>query len=377
MKNNECSFFIGGIEQAVAGGCDPLNPPISISRNGSLAKWRGKFQALDIRVNDPGLKRYRSQFEEMMEKTTSLGMEPLVTLPEAVPIFFDLPPELFLDTDSKADFKANKPGHFGRGACDKLVAFKTALLAVPKAVIQDDLYQCLSVEDCLPVIESASGHGVNKLIVAVSEPGLFIDAVAFEEFRSKIRQINDYARSKSLQIHIKTGGISRDFFRQLHRETGCKLAIHVGTAHLERENLLDLYEEFRDDVEILYFHQALPGIDKWSSRKKSIISALNVFVQKMGEYRNMQSGEDPVYREKSLARVSGAVKDFNHACKTESSFLGLFQTGDINMVPLLKAIKKDLEDGKPRYCFLETVPNTKNSDFIMRYLMPEGFPGAF
>jgi hypothetical protein len=94
MKNPESSIFVGYVEQGISGLQDPLSPPISISRNGSLAKWRGKFHFLDLRVNDPGLRKNRNEFVQMLQKVASLDIETIITLPQFAPVFFDLPPEM-------------------------------------------------------------------------------------------------------------------------------------------------------------------------------------------------------------------------------------------------------------------------------------------
>ena len=59
MNNIESTFLLGYVEQGIGASQDPLDPPISISCNGSLAKWRDKLNFIDIRVNDPGLKNDR------------------------------------------------------------------------------------------------------------------------------------------------------------------------------------------------------------------------------------------------------------------------------------------------------------------------------
>ena len=57
--------------------------------------------------------------------------------------------------------------------------------------------------------------------------------------------------------------------------------------------------------------------------------------------------------------------------------LGLFQSGDLNVIPLLKEIRKDIQNGGIKYLLIETVPNTKNNDLIMRSVVPDNFTGAF
>ena len=56
--------------------------------------------------------------------------------------------------------------------------------------------------------------------------------------------------------------------------------------------------------------------------------------------------------------------------------LGLFQNGDLNLVPLLRELRKDIEAGNPKILLVEAVPNTRNTDFVMRNVMPDSFPGS-
>lgn len=83
------------------------------------------------------------------------------------------------------------------------------------------------------------------------------------------------------------------------------------------------------------------------------------------------------YAEKVLSRYNDAYYAYIDANKNNLYNLGLFQNGDLNIIPLLKDIHKDIEQGKKRYLLLETVPNTKNNDIIMRYVVPDNFTGRF
>ena len=93
MINNDTTFFLGYVEQAV-GGFDPLNPPISISKNGSLAKWRGKLDFFDLRVNDLGLAHHKQEYEDLLIKAKELGIEVVMTLPEFIPVSFEMVPPM-------------------------------------------------------------------------------------------------------------------------------------------------------------------------------------------------------------------------------------------------------------------------------------------
>ncbi|MDD3001707.1 MAG: hypothetical protein PHF29_08125, partial [Candidatus Riflebacteria bacterium] len=131
MINNDTTFFLGYVEQAIGGGKDPLSPSISISKNGSLAKWRGKLDFLDLRVNDPGLKHYKQEFINILKKASELGIEVVITLPEYIPMYFEMAPELPTKAPLKQPSETDVPPKknvYKRP--DKLVHFKNCYLAL-------------------------------------------------------------------------------------------------------------------------------------------------------------------------------------------------------------------------------------------------------
>ena len=120
MINNETTFYLGYVEQAIGGGKDPLSPSISISKNGSLAKWRGKLDFLNLRVNDPGLKNYKQEFVNILKKASELGIEVVITLPEYVPMHFEMAPELPPKVPLKPVAETDAP-QIGRASCRERV----------------------------------------------------------------------------------------------------------------------------------------------------------------------------------------------------------------------------------------------------------------
>lgn len=370
MNKNEKSALMGYVEQAIPASQDPLAPPISISRNGSLAKWRGKFDFLDLRVNDPGLKKYPEAFRQMLQKATTLGIEVVVTLPQYVPVIFELPPE----EEQKV---TATPRRSSQKKPDRLVYFKPAYLALSGSVEGSVSMQKIDAQDCLPIMEMAAEAGVKHVVVPVSEPGQYLDRMAEKEFKKQFEKIAAFAAEKQLKIHVKNGGLSATMFAALKKSYGCGLAYNVGIGHLERDEILDQYNRYKNDITILMLHQVLPGVDRWANRITGIEKCLKAYVNAKKDYRQSLDENEEAYTANCLKRYNSALRDYYEAMKNPDVNLGLFQNGDINLVPLLKELKKDLEDGAEKYLLLETVPNTKNNDFVLRYLMSDSFSGSF
>jgi len=373
MKNNEIPFFLGYVEQAIGGGQDPLNPSISISRNGSLAKWRGKLNFLDLRVNDPGLKKNAAAFEQILQKAESLSIKTIITLPEYSPVYFDLPPEPKVDESTRPP----RPAPRGTVKNTHLTHFKPAYLALPSAIQGHPSYYNLSVEECLPVIELAARHSIKDVIVPVSEPGVFLDPQAEVRFKKALKELYAAAASSSISLHLRNGGISLSVFRKLAREFGCKLAYDVGIAHLEGDNIVDTYQKLDDVISIISLHQVLPGLDKFGARREAMERALKEYIAARNEYRQSVEDKDDNYSAKCLKRFNFALKDYQEASRNTYLNLGLYQSGDLNLVPLLKEIRSSIEAGAEKYVLLAMVPNTRNNDFILQKLAPENFSGAF
>ena len=369
MKNPENSFFVGYVEQAIAGFQDPQSPPISISRNGTLAKWRDKFHFLDLRVNDPGLRKHREEFRQMIQKATTLGLETIITLPEFSPVLFDLPPQDPEKVLSQRKSAAKRP--------EKLAFFKPAFLVLPKSKEGSQTYYRLSVEDCLPVLELAAENGVKRIIVPVSQPGQYLDPMAEKEFEKSFAALADFASQHQISLHLRNGGLSERLFLKLKSAFGCGLAYNVGIAHLESDDVLANYQKLKEDINILMLHQVLPGVDRWEARHTLLENALKNYVLAKKEYRQSLAEGDEAYSEVCLKRFNARLRDYYEALKNSDSNLGLFQNGDLNLVPLLKEIRKDLDNGQEKLLLLETVPNTKNTDFVFRYLLADSFSGSF
>lgn len=371
MKKTETSFLLGYVEQGIGGTQDPLSPPISISKNGTLAKWRDKLQFVDLRVNDPGLKRNRAAFVENLEKTAALGLKTIITLPEYSAVFFELPPEPPL---KEGEVKI-PPRRGAEKKPDKLAYFKPAYLALPSALQGNSSYHNLTIEECLPIVELAAEYGVENIVVPVSELGMFLDPQAEIRFKKIFRELHTAASAHNITLHIRNGGISVPVFKKLAKEFKCSLAYDVGIGHLEGDNILETYRSFADEISILILHQVLPGLDKWGARREAMEKAMKNYVAAKKEYQQSLADNDPGYTEGSLKRFNGALKGYYEASRNISYNLGLFQNGDINIVPLLKELRQDLEAGHEKYLLLSMVPNTKNNDLVVRNIMPDNFDG--
>jgi len=370
MKKTETPFFIGYVEQSIGGSQDPLSPPISISRNGTLAKWRDKLQFIDLRVNDPGLKKNRAAFENMLEKAKALEIKVIITLPEYAPAFFELPPEPPPAEDARPVRRSNEKNP------DKLVYFKPAYLALPSALEGNSAYHTLSIDDCLPVIEMAARHGVENIVVPVSEPGMFLDPQAETRFKKTFKLIHEAAEKNGIKLHIRNGGITISVFKKLTREFKCGLAYDAGIGHLEGDNILEVYQRFSDQIAILTLQQVLPGIDKLSQRREGMERAMKAYVKSRKEYRQSIEDNEPVYTEGCLKRFNGALKDYYEAYRNTFLNLGLFQNGDINLVPLLRELRREIAAGGEKYLLLAVVPNTRNNEFVIRNVAPDNFSGT-
>jgi len=375
MNSSETRFFIGCVEQAAAGGYDPLIPAISISRNGTLAKWRGKIHFMDLRVNDPGLKKYRSLFADSLQKARSLGIEVFLTLPEVIPTVHEPPPDPPADTRPSRGRPVPPP----RKPVVPLpvVTFKDCLLAIPRAVSSQARYHALSVEECLPIIDLAKEYGVKNLIVPTSRPGMFLDPAAAEEFRAKLKVIAAAAKQAEITVHVRTGGLSFDLYRKFNREFGCLLALDAGWTHLERNDLVTVYQEFRDRIRIILMHQVQPGISKWGARQDEIDLSWREYERCSTEWRSFPGKGDPEERQTLAKLAYDAFRAYQKASCNELAYQGIFQGGDINFVPLLKTLRKDLEAGRESYILLETVPNMKNVEFLTRYLLSDALANPF
>lgn len=371
MNTTDTPFLLGYIEQGIGGGQDPLTPPISISRNGTLAKWRGKMHVLDIRVNDPGLRNYGEQFASLLEKTEALGIKAVLTLPEYVAQMFAMPPE--------PPAKKEEPAVAPRKTVarpENLVHFRPCYLALPSAVQGNEAFTTLSAEDCLPVIELAARFKVENVIVPVSEPGTFLDPQAEIQFKKALKIICDAARPHGIKLHLRNGGISNAVYKKIAREFGCGFAYNVGIAFLEGEEILDTYRLFKNDISIVILQQMRPGLDKWAARRDAMEKALKDYNVAAKDYQAGVADKDAHYAEQVLKRWNNALWEYNDAGRNQFFNLGLFQNGDLNLVPLLRELKKDVESGSQKHCLIETVPNTRNTDFVLRNVMPDNFPGS-
>lgn len=368
MKNTEIPFYLGYVEQAIGGSQDPLNPPISISRNGTLAKWRDKLNFIDLRVNDPGLKKNAAAFEQMLEKAASLEIKAVITLPEYSPISFNLPPEPVNDAQVR-------PPRKGVIKDKQLTHFKPAYLALPSSIQGHPSYYELSVEECLPIIDLATKYQVKDLVIPVSEPGVFLDPQAEISFKKALKEI--HAAASGMTVHLRNGGIALSVYRKLAREFACKFFYDVGIAHLEGDNILDTYQKLEKDISIVSLQQVLPGLDKYGARREAMDRALKEYVAARNEYRQSLKDKDADYTEKCLKEFNFALRMYQQARQNTYLNLGLYQNGDLNLVPLLKELRRSIDSGAEKHILLAMVPNIRNNDFVIQKLVPENFSGAF
>lgn len=373
MNNTESTFLLGYVEQGIGGSQDPLEPPISISSNGTLAKWRDKLNFIDLRVNDPGLRNNKEAFEKMLEKTNDLGIEVIITLPELVSKTYNVPPSInppkpLKNEDDKGKTKKNQ---FVRP--EKLVHFRPCYLSIPNALKGNPYYSQLKVEDCLPIIELASKYGVKNIIVPVSQPGEFIDPLAENTFKKHLKVICDTAKEKGIKVLLRNGGISLPVFKKMAKEFGVGLAYNLGIALLECDDIVEVYKQNSDYISVIMFQQLIQGLDKWNLRHEEMEKALKEMLKAEKDYKKGLAEKDNHYAEQVLVRYNDAYYAYLDANKNNLYNLGLFQSGDLNVIPLLKEIRKDISNGKIKYLLIETVPNTKNNDLIMRSVLPSGF----
>ncbi len=376
MNNTESTFLLGYVEQGIGGSQDPLDPPISISYNGSLAKWRDKMNFIDIRVNDPGLKNDLEAFEKMLEKTKDLGIEAILTLPEYIGKAFKVPPAINPPKPLKNDDKAKgKKNIYQRP--EKLVHFRPCYLAIPNALKGNPIYTQLKVEDCLPIIELGAKFGVKNIIVPVSQPGEFIDPLAEIEFKKSLKDICDAAKKNGMKVLLRNGGISLPVFKKMAKEFGVGLAYNLGIALLECDDIVDVYKQNSQYIDVIMFQQLIQGLDKWNNRHEEMEKALKEMLRAEKDYKKGLEDNDTHYAEQVLIRYNDAYYSYVDANKNNLYNLGLFQSGDLNVIPLLKEIRKDIEKGCIKYLLLETVPNTKNNDLIIRSVLPSNFTYSF
>ncbi|GAB1352888.1 MAG TPA: hypothetical protein PLK28_02940 [Candidatus Rifleibacterium sp.] len=372
MNTTDTTFLLGYIEQGIGGAQDPLTPPISISRNGSLAKWRGKMHVLDLRVNDPGLQHNREAFVQTLQKAQTLGIKVVVTLPEYVGRSYPLPPDL----PPKKDAPPPPPPPKNYKKPENLVHFRPCYLALPSSVEGNRAYAPLSTDDCLPIIEMAAEYGVEHIIVPVSEPGIFIDPQAEAKFKAALKILTAEAGKRQIKLHLRNGGISHAVFRKLRKESGCGMAFNLGIAHLESEDMIETYRQFRNEITIVMLQQVQSGLDKISARRDAMQKALKDFLAAAKDHQQAIAEKDEYYAEQVLKRWHAALREYYDAARNQFMNLGLFQNGDLNLVPFLKEVRKDIEAGHQKILLVEAVPNTRNTDFVMRNVMPDSFPGS-
>jgi hypothetical protein len=306
-----------------------------------------------------------------LQKSEALGIEAVLTLPQYSPVFFDLPPE----DPNRPIFANSRKSSFKKP--EKLVYFKPAYLSLSNTLEGSVSFHKLSIDDCMPVMELAAEFGLKNIVVPVSEPGHFLERRAEDEFVQSFAKLAEFASQHNIKMHVRNGGLSERLFKKLGKDFSCKLAYNVGIAHLESDNLLEVYQRLKEEISIIMLHQVLPGIERWDARRDQLENSLKKYVLAKKEYKQSLVEGDESYSEACLRRFYGAMREYFDAFRNSDRNLGLFQNGDLNLVPLLKEIRKDLDDGQEKYLLLEAVPNTKNTDFLFQYLLADSFSGSF
>ena len=376
MTQEQGSYLIGAVEQAIAGGYDPVFPPISVSLNGALAKWRKSIQILDLRVNDPGLKRYRPAIEQTLGQLKNLSIDCIITLPEVIPQFVTLPSEILPppsgpESNSRRIFATRKEQGI---ATTSVARFQQCFLAVPHGFSSSGAAHRLELDELIPILDLGKQYGVRRMIVPVSTPGLFLDAQSQTEFQQHFVKLHLEAEKRGIRLLLKNGGLSKDFFLRLRKATGCKLALNLGTAFFERLDLLETLQAHQDHIEVVYLHQVLSGIDVLSEREDRVRKALNQTIEAVMEYQKPENLKDPDDKEYYFNQLKKAFFSFRDARQNSTSHIGIFQHGAINFVPVLKYFKQLLEQGRDLTIFFEAVPSLKNLEFFERYVVADILP---
>lgn len=376
MGQSNGNIFLGCVEQAICGGADPLFPAISVSCNGTLAKWREKFQILDLRVNDPSLRQHQKVVEELLIKAKILEIEVVLTLPEVNTALLDPPPPPPIREappprpgSSNVRSPQKKPTEYG-----KVSAFQTCLLAIPRTVPNPAIYHQLTVDECLPILDLAGRHGVKHVVVPASEPGLFLDPQASAEYQRAVLQLSAYAKKLGISLSVKNGGLPPELFLRLNKETGCTLAYNIGTGHLERQNVIEFYQKHEEKIPILLMHQVLPGMDKYGIWKAENVQTVRVYRLAQRRFNAAVRSGNVEARRATLTVLLDSYYAWTDARRNTSFNLGLFQTGEINFLPLLKLLRKEVHQGRDKILILETIPNIKNAEFLRRHLLSENMP---
>ncbi len=180
-----------------------------------------------------------------------------------------------------------------------------------------------------------------------------------------------------MNVLLRNGGISLPVFKKMAKEFGVKLAYNLGIALLEGDNIVEVYRQNSEAISVVMFQQLIQGLDKWNNRREEMEKALKDMLRAEKDYNKGLEEKDTHYAEQVLIRYNDAYYAYVDANRNNLYNLGLFQSGDLNVIPLLKEIRKDIQNGSIKYLLIETVPNTKNNDLIMRSVVPNNFTGSF
>ncbi|MBP7632831.1 hypothetical protein KBA41_01575, partial [Candidatus Ozemobacteraceae bacterium] len=101
------------------------------------------------------------------------------------------------------------------------------------------------------------------------------------------------------------------------------------------------------------------------------------YQKRSAEWRGYPAKGDAQERQTLEGLAYDAYRAYQKTTGNELAYQGVFQGGDINYVPFLKTLRKDLEAGRELYLLLETVPNMKNVEFLARYLLSDSMAKPF
>jgi hypothetical protein len=311
-----------------------------------------------------------------------------LTLPQSVPTIYPPPPMVeepppppppppakpsrFSHPRDRKPVPPPKPPRPNKPVPKRPVAhFLPVFLGAPR-LLQPQQYHSLTVEECLPILDLAKKYEITRMVVPVSEPGVFLDPQAGDEFKCKYKELTKHANDRGIRLFIRNGGLGNDLLSRLNRECTFQLAFDAGIAHLERSNLVEFFKTNQDRIGIVYLHQVLPGLDKVTNRKEAVERAIREYAKRQKEYIAYEKQGDPQNIKSALDLLFEAHRKYQECNQNSACNLGVFQNGDINLIPLLKLIKEQIESGKEKLLIFETVPNLKNTDFVNRYLYSDG-----
>lgn len=360
---------IGFIQQATKEGCEPFIPAISLYKYGGLAKWAPKIQAIELRLNDPGLKFYKNYFHGIITDAKRNRIKIVLSFPEYKPEYLLAPPERTKktfneNTNLENQDKTNKQKFF--------IWFKRAFLVTPYNYPEKSMCYELTLDDCNKVIDLAHEYQIDRVVVPISEPALFLDQRALSDLTDKLVEIAKIAQKYNIKLYLKNGGISFDYLKKLCDKISAKMAINIAYLYLEKFEFLELFEKFSDYCEIFYLCQVTSGIEEYNQRRENLIKSIINYKKQLDNF--MPYSNKPYYDKDRCAAYNNLKQsygEFLNCCKSMDFNLLLTQNGKISYTYFYKSLSKELTSGKHFTIFLETYPHIKNIELIRKNLFPE------